>query len=326
MTKMLVYLLCQLMEVLESKDTSNSQSKLVVRGGGRRGAKKSSCIAPDVWTFTTELKLTAVTKLYQLANHNLTLLFDPPVVEEDFVNTIANSLFRLLENQSMGLQRWRDLRLSIFQLLGVLNYRYGYGLSCRLKTVQSLRHFEHLAQPLAEAVDLFTKEYSCHSMIIEIVRDLAKIPAADLQRDTSGTRAFATFLTELAERQPTRMKSCLSLLMVHLDEENYSMRKCVLAVFGEIVLREFNGIHEALDSAAKDTRDQLLDCLEDHVHDAHAHVRSSVLQVSFFILTLVDDSLHTLVLGLGEAVLVAEDDSIEPSAPLVALGDRPLAG
>ncbi len=34
-----------------------------------------------------------------------------------------------------------------------------------------------------------------------------------------------------------------------------------------------------MDETSRDTRDQFLDCLEDHVHDVHAHVRSSVLQV-----------------------------------------------
>ena len=33
-----------------------------------------------------------------------------------------------------------------------------------------------------------------------------------------------------------------------------------------------------LDEDAKETRDQYLDLLEDHLHDVHAHVRSSVLQ------------------------------------------------
>ena len=31
--------------------------------------------------------------------------------------------------------------------------RFSYSLSCRLKIVQSLRHFEHLAPAMAEAVE-----------------------------------------------------------------------------------------------------------------------------------------------------------------------------
>lgn len=36
---------------------------------------------------------------------NISLLFDPPMVEEDFVNVIATALFRLLENPSVALQK-----------------------------------------------------------------------------------------------------------------------------------------------------------------------------------------------------------------------------
>ena len=36
---------------------------------------------------------------------------------------------------------------------------------------------------------------------------------------------------------------------------------------------------EDLDEAGKDDRDGFLDCLEDHMHDVHAHVRSHVLQI-----------------------------------------------
>ena len=107
--------------------------------------------------------------------------------------------------------------------------------------------------------------------------------------------------------------------MVHLDGESYSLRKCVLSIFCEIILKTLmpvaekehcrrqglgecvadpqraddipprmegaememqkNYVAAADEVLAKETRDQLLDCLEDHVHDAHAFVRSSVLQV-----------------------------------------------
>ena len=46
---------------------------------------------------------------------------------------------------------------------------------------------------------------------------------------------------------------------------------------GEIVAKVLS--REDLDEAGKDDRDGFLDCLEDHMHDVHAHVRSHVLQI-----------------------------------------------
>ena len=74
------------------------------------------------------------------------------------------------------------------------------------------------------------------------------------------------------------------------------MRKCVLAILGEIVLKTMGGGDangssqessqdsqqqqpKELEPQAREDRDQYLDCLEDHVHDVHANVRSSILQV-----------------------------------------------
>ena len=39
----------------------------------------------------------------------------------------------------------KDVRISLIQVLGSMMSKYGYSLSCRLKIVQSLKHFEHLA-------------------------------------------------------------------------------------------------------------------------------------------------------------------------------------
>ena len=49
------------------------------------------------------------------------------------------------------------------------------------------------------------------------------------------------------------------------------MRKCVLGVLGEIVMKVLT--KEDMTETDKDDRDNFLDCLEDHVHDVHAHVR-----------------------------------------------------
>ena len=80
------------------------------------------------------------------------------------------------------------------------------------------------------------------------------------------------------------MKPCLSLLMIHLDGDSYAMRKCVLAILIEIILKTLKpredqeDMSEEQEEMNKEARDQFLDCLEDHVHDVHAFVRTAVLQ------------------------------------------------
>ena len=42
---------------------------------------------------------------------------------------------------------------------------------------------------------------------------------ADLSRDTSGTRAYSTFLVEMAEKVPAAILPNMSLVVCHLDTE-----------------------------------------------------------------------------------------------------------
>lgn len=241
----------------------------------RKGRKKNRD-DDFTWDWDQE-RMRAVTLLYNLVQLNLNTLFDPPMMEEEVINLIASSMFKILENPVMAFQNKRDVRLSIIQVLGTVNKKYNYTLSCSLKFIQHLKHFEHLVSVLGQATEVLVKEFNCNSMVMELVREISRIDSKELARDTSGTRSYSLFLVDLAERLPELMKPSISLLTTHLDGESYSMRKCVLGVMGEIVAKVLSG--EDLDENGRDDRDSFLDCLEDHMHDVHAHVRSHVLQI-----------------------------------------------
>ena len=74
-----------------------------------------------------------------------------------------------------------------------------------------------------QAVEVMVVDFSCNSMVMEIVREISRIDSKELARDTGGTMSYSLFL-ELAERLPESVKPCISLLMAHLDGESYSMR------------------------------------------------------------------------------------------------------
>ena len=84
----------------------------------------------------------------------------------------------------------------------------------------------------------------------EVAREIGRIDAAELSRDTSGARAYAAFLTETGDRVPGAMLPHVSLLMALMDGEvnchhnsqmligliqAYCMRNAVLSILGSIV-------------------------------------------------------------------------------------------
>lgn len=270
LVKMTCYLLCQFMEMLEAHETKPSTNQAVK---GKAKKKKSSNMTVD-WSRERE---TGVKTLLNLVQLNIHRLWDPPVVDDEFVSLVTNSCYKLLENPEITHAVNKDLRDAICHILGVMVKRYNHGLSASLKIIQLLQHFEHLVGPLSSAVAVCADEYGYKSIVSELIREIGRINGAELSRDTSGTRAYSAFLVEMTEKCPAAVLPNISLLLCHLDGESHAMRNGVLASVGEILIQVLS--KDDLDEKMKDTRDQFLEKLEDHIHDIHAYVRSKVLQI-----------------------------------------------
>ncbi|XP_071944380.1 condensin complex subunit 1-like [Antedon mediterranea] len=248
--KMNMYLLSQMAETFETVLTRPATS-IASKKGGR---KKAANVGFD-WENEKENFISVISQPLQL---DIYRLWDPPIVEEEFVNLVANCCYKLLENPLTC--RNKPCKDAIFNLIGLLVKRYNHTLSASLKVTQLLQHFEHVSGPLAEAVSLICTNFGVKNIVSEIFREIGSMDPKDLARDNSGTRSCAAFLVELAERIPAIMLPSMSVLLCHLDGESYTMRNSMLGVIGEIVLQVLSG--DTLDKKAKDTRDQRLDKLE----------------------------------------------------------------
>ncbi|RMX45777.1 hypothetical protein pdam_00004164 [Pocillopora damicornis] len=271
--KMLCYLIVQLADAFEVEATKPS-TEVIVSGKRKGKATNSKKKTSSSWEWEEQRDILIQT-LGQLMQLDVNRLWDPPIIEEEFVNLVTGCCYKFLENPtSVKNGTTKDL---IFNLLGVMVKKYNYGLGISLKIVQLLQHFEHLVQPLAQAVQTFVDEFSIKGVVSEVIREIGRMDPRDLARDTSGTRAYADFLVELAGRVPSQIIPNISVLLCHLDGESYSMRNGILALMGEIVIKVLS--KEDLDDAAKKLRDQLLDKMEDHIHDVNAYVRSKALHI-----------------------------------------------
>ena len=240
--------------------------------GGKSKGKKKSKDDDFTWEWEKE-RLRAITLLYNLVQLNISQLFDPPTIEEEVVNLVANTCFKILENPTLAHQRTKDTRAGITQVLGTLSRKFNYTLSCGLKFIQHLKHFEHLVAVLGEATETLVRDYNCTSLVTSLAREISRVDPRELARDTGGTKSYSLFLVDLAERMPDMMKPNIAQLTAHLDGDSYTMRKSVLGVLTEIVARLLSG--EELEEAGREDRDSFLDCLEDHMHDVNSFVRCS---------------------------------------------------
>lgn len=128
---------------------------------------------------------------------------------------------------------------TLLQVIAMLVKRYNHGLSCTLKIIQLLQHFEHAVPACVHGLATMIEYVGCSGMVVDLVREIGRVDPRDLARDTSSSRNYAAFLAELAERVPAAFLPCVSLLSVHLEEESHTMRNSVLSIFAEIVLQVY---------------------------------------------------------------------------------------
>ena len=175
------------------------------------------------------------------------------------MNMMSNLCFKVLENPSISHVRMIFTREHVFkvivysnifftsrkidqvvltsQVIGCLVKRYSHKLSCTLKTVRLLQDFEHVVPACVHGLVMLIEHFDCSQMVLDLVQEIGRIDPQDLVQDTSSSRNYAAFLSELAEKIPSVFIPCISLLSVHLEEESFAMRNSVLSIFTEIVIQ-----------------------------------------------------------------------------------------
>lgn len=76
-----------------------------------------------------------------------------------------------------------------------------------------------MVTPAAQGVILLIESFGIKSVLSELVREITKMDARDLAKDTSGLRNFTQFLMEISDKFPQIMMPTLSLLINFLHEE-----------------------------------------------------------------------------------------------------------
>ncbi|NXF45842.1 CND1 protein, partial [Oceanites oceanicus] len=269
--KMNCYLLTGLVDAFEME---TCKSRLLEVDPGGKNKKNRTKISGSLWEEEREPLVRLLTQLLQL---DLRQLWGGLVVEEEFVSLITGNCYRILENPSICLQKYRATREAVTHLLAAALNHYDHMFSATLKITQMLQHFEHVAPVFAQAVSLWATEYGLKSLVGELLREIGQKCLQDLARDASGIKGYATFITELAEQIPALVLSNMSVLLCHLDGESYMMRNAILAAMAELLVQVLNG--DELEEAARGTRDQFLNMLQAHVCDINGFVRSRVLQL-----------------------------------------------
>ena len=168
--KMILYLLCQLTQKVENEQSIFDP----VTGGKAKGKKKTRDDDGTVgnWEFDRPRIVSMIYNLFQL---NLNLLFEPPIMEDEVLDLVGFTLFKICENPTMGQVKCKDIRLSLIQVLGTMNKKFNYTHSCCLQMIQQLKQHEHLVSVFSQATEVMVKEFGCTGMVMELVREISRV-------------------------------------------------------------------------------------------------------------------------------------------------------
>uniref|UniRef100_A0A8C1PRZ3 Condensin complex subunit 1 n=1 Tax=Cyprinus carpio TaxID=7962 RepID=A0A8C1PRZ3_CYPCA len=238
-----------------------------------QGRKKDKVAGKGLlqWDSERETILQCLTQLLQL---DIRTLWSLSLVEEEFVSCVTCCCYKLLENPTISHVKSKSTRDAIIHVLGIMVKKYNHMLGACVKVIQLLQHFEQLASVCAAAVASWSSEYGVKAIVGEIMREIGQKSSEELAREGSGVKAFSSFLSELSTLVPETMIPNISVLLTHLEGE---VQSCVLYRIASVLVRVLSG--DKLDDSARASRDRFLDTLQEHIHDAHSHVRARVLQV-----------------------------------------------
>ncbi|XP_075210594.1 CAP-D2 condensin subunit [Lycorma delicatula] len=276
--KMTLYIYSQFFYCYMNKMSMKTETITAGNVKGRKKKNKNDVHIEEYSWDWEDKQRSGLVQIHIVLQHQLSNLWDPPVVEETFVNIIADCCYRALEQSSISLVKCKLLKDTVIKILGVLVKQYNHGKSFVVKSVQLLKRFEHVASPLAEAVLKYIDQLGCKSLIKHLIDEI--LEASELfssVTDNHSAKSFSSFLTEIAESNPSDVEPVLDSVLTFLDSEMAALRSLGLCVVTEVLLGCLSG--DNVEKDIKQNREKCLEVLSDHLLDINAHVRAKVLQL-----------------------------------------------
>ncbi|KAB0791130.1 hypothetical protein PPYR_02930 [Photinus pyralis] len=264
--KMLVYVYSQTVILVEQKLESKRSQTLQQKG---RQRKKQPSL--DCYDFDKKLVLVTLSNVVQ---HEINLFWDPPVVEDTFITLVAEVCYRFLESSTIKSEK--EVCTELLSTLGVLIKSYNHGMTFVVRIVQLIKIHDFLSHCVPQGIQLLVKNYHCKSLIRDFVQEITEWQTDEKFQDLQGGRNCAAVLFEMANLMPDLMIPEVMYLTRYLAHESYTLRNSVLHVITEVVLNVLT--KNNLTEEQRESRDEFLSILMDHIRDTSALVRTKVFQ------------------------------------------------
>ncbi|TDL22771.1 hypothetical protein BD410DRAFT_898004 [Rickenella mellea] len=239
--------------------------------GGKATGSRTAHKKDSQWTWMDQIPATLalICKVLRLKTHRIwTTTPDRDAV----INCLTRPAYHIAESEVY--MKSNDIKLGVYKVICLAVKHHGHGFGAQISIMQCLQYYEHLSEPMAEALTVLAKEFDHSQLAEEILREIASKNFN--AQDSKSPRAFSRFLVRFAELSPRLVLKQISLLLSHLDSESYPMRMAIVEVIG-CLIREIAMSEEGEQESREKKLNGLFDLLTERFLDLSSYVRAKVI-------------------------------------------------
>ncbi|KAK3067262.1 condensin complex non-SMC subunit Cnd1 [Teratosphaeriaceae sp. CCFEE 6253] len=271
--EILAFLLQWCVAAVEAKSAEKPASA-PARGKGGKGGKGKGARGDGSWDAAPQLQ-TALDATAKVMKLKLARIFVTTSERDTFVGLFTRPVYLILESE----QRVKStaIRMHAFKVLCVAIKHHGHAYSAQTSIIQNLTYFEHLAEPMAELLNILAEQYDYPQLAEEVMKELSNKEFS--ANDTKGPKSVSTFIARLSELAPRVVQRQVSYLANLLESESYTLRCAIIEVCGNLIIMLSKAEEGERSENHKGQINAFFDVLEERFLDINPYCRCRAIQV-----------------------------------------------
>ena len=266
------FLLQWCISAVETKSAEKPAS--AAAGRAKKGPKSKAVQKDGTWDPSGQLQI-AMETMAKVMKLKLAKIFVTTSERDTFISMFTRPVYLLLESESRV--KNTSIRMHVFKVLCVAVKHHGHAYGAQTSVMQNLTYFEHLAEPMAEFLNILAEQYDYAQLAEEVMKELSNKEFA--ANDTKGPKSVSTFIARLSELAPRVVQKQVTYPAKLLDSENYTLRCAIIEVCGNLIAMLSKVEEGDRTENHKGQINAFFDVLEERFMDVNPYCRCRALQV-----------------------------------------------
>lgn len=244
------------------------------RGKGAKAAKGKNASKDGTWDASAQLQ-NALDTMSKVMKLKLAKIFVTTSERDTFIGLFTRPVYLVLESGQRV--KSKPILMHAFKVLCVAIKHHGHAYGAQTSIIQNLTYFEHLAEPMAEFLNILADQYDYPQLAEEVMKELSNKEFS--ANDTKGPKSVSTFVARLSELAPRVVQRQVTYLAKLLESENYTLRCAIIEVCGNLIAMLSRVEEGDRSENHKGQINAFFDVLEERFLDLNPYCRCRAIQV-----------------------------------------------